>query len=106
MGNIRVVVETAVREVVLLLHRQQVASPAIAATQGRLLRLVAQVVSLEHATHDTRQVEMVQGQEICRSFVLDMVNKVETVICPAREVERLTAECKSLRQQLFEARST
>ena len=102
MGNIRVVVETAVREVVLLLHRQQVASPAIAATQGRLLRLVAQVVSLEHATHDTRQVEMVQGQEICRSFVLDMVNKVETVICPAREVERLTAECKSLRQQLFD----
>jgi hypothetical protein len=98
---VRVIVETAIREIVLLLHRQQVASSTITATKTRLLRLSAQIAALDSAAQDTRQVEMIQGQEICRGIISDIVQNVETVICPARKVEELTLECKSLREKLF-----
>lgn len=99
MGNVRLWIETALREVVLLLHRDGVSSATIKRVSQRLSALQRDVVDVEHIRR-TVGVDGVEATEICHGVVSALVSRVLEVEIPQRAVKEMEMEVRCLHQQI------
>jgi hypothetical protein len=101
MGKVRLWIETALRDVVLLLHREAVPSATIKRVSNRLSVLQRDVVDLEHL-HRTKDVDGVEATEICRGIMSSVVAKVLEVEIPERAVRDLEMDARMLQSKIRE----
>lgn len=101
MGKVRLWIETALRDVVLLLHREAVPSATIKRVSNRLAALQRDVVDLEHLRR-TKDSDGVEATEICRGVMASVLAKVLEVEIPERAVRDLEMDARILQSKIRE----
>lgn len=102
MGKLRLLVETALREVVLQLHREGVASQTIAKVSGRLAALQRDIVDCE--SYDaSKNVDPYEARAAAKSVMQDILDQLYNKEIPNLAHSYIESELRSVKAELSEA---
>lgn len=99
MGKLRLLVENAVREVVLILHRDGIPSITIQRAQQRLTSLQRDVVECEQY-RVSRSDDPFEINDLCHGIVSNTVDTVLNIRIPEIQIQLLEARIQSLTEKV------